>query len=245
MSLKYDSQKKIRKKRTKWKVSTGEEFEEREYTLLKESMRDDVQTVVGQVRITAGKAKNILLDIPRRTRPLTDRMKTQIFDVLSKDIVNMTILDLYAGSGSFGLEAISRGAKSAVFVDASKHAERIIESNIAKTGFLTNTTVVKMKTEEFLNKCHEDGTIFDIIFIDPPYKDYNRKKIQKVTQMLNSASMLLPGIKEPNIKKYFPGAMIVKHPRVYPIDTLELEDLILIETYNYGMNAISIFIVKL
>lgn len=244
MSLKYDSQRKVRKKRTKWKVDTAEEYEEREYALLRESLRENVETVVGQVKITAGKAKNVLLDIPKRTRPLTSRMKTQIFDVLSKDIINKTVLDLYAGSGSFGLEAISRGAKEAVFVDASKHAVKALNANILRTGFLTNTEVIKEKVDDFLFQANRDNVKFDLVFVDPPYKEYNKKKMKKIQEILSNASTLLPGIQK-NTKKVFPGALIVKHPRTYPIDQIEIEDMKVLETYTYGMNAISIFIFNL
>jgi len=239
MSLKFDSQKKIRKRRSKWKVDTAEEFEAREYQLLKDSIRDDVKTVIGQVRITAGKAKNILLDIPKRTRPLTDRMKTQIFDTLTRDIVGKSILDLYAGSGSFGLEALSRGARSVVFVDASKHAEKVLEANIIRTGFLTETSVIKEKVADYINKSIDEDIKFDLIFIDPPYKEYNKKKKQKIEMLILQSSKLLNGI---NTKKLFPGALIIKHPRNYPIDALDLENLKLLETNNYGMNSISIFV---
>jgi len=243
MSLRYSSAKKLRKDKKKWKISSFEEYEAREDAFLKERLFNKEPTITGQVRITAGKAKNFLLNIPKTTRPMTDRMKVKIFDVLREDIFDKRILDLYAGTGSFALEALSRGAKEATLVDASKHAERILEGNITKTGFLSQTEVIKMKTFEYLNKRIKDGSEFDVIFMDPPYKLYNTKKTFKMREIINMASLLLPGIRNPKTKK-FKGVLIIKHPRRYPIDSLELENLVKAANYTFGLNTISFYIVN-
>ena len=243
MSLKFDSSKKLRKDKTKHKVESWEEYEQREEEFLKERLQSKEPTISAQVRITGGKAKNFKIDIPRTTRPLTDRMKVRIFDLLREDINKKSILDLYAGSGSFGLEALSRGAEEATFVDASKRAFQIISSNIAHTGFLPQSTVIKSKVEEYLTKTIKTDDTFDIIFIDPPYKLYNTKRLYKIQEMINNASLLLPGIVNPSTTK-FKGAIIIKHPRRYPIDKLELKHIKRIETYELGLNSISFFIVS-
>lgn len=242
MSLKFDSFKKLRKDKVKWKVDSWEEYEEREDAFLKERIQSKEPTITGQVRITGGKAKNIKIDIPKTTRPLTDRMKVRIFDLLREDIANKTVLDLYAGAGSFALEALSRGAKEAVLVDASRQAEGILNKNIAHAGFLPNATVVKSKTEDYLFKQQETDTTFDVIFLDPPYKLYNRKRVFKMQNVINMASNLLPGVK--GNKKGFKGVMILKHPRRYPLENLQLEHIKVVETYEFGLNSISFFIVK-
>ena len=243
MSLKHDSAKKLRKDKNKWKIDTPEEFEKREDTFLRERLLSKEPTIKGQVRITAGKVKNFMLDIPKTTRPMTDRMKVRVFDVLMEDINNKRILDLYAGTGSFGLESLSRGAKESTFVDASKNAERILQDNIGRTGFLSQSEVIKMKTFDFLNRAIKEEREFDIIFLDPPYKLFNTKKTFKMKEILNLSSKLLPGICNPKTKN-FKGAMIVKHPRRYPIDSLEIEQLVKIANYNFGLSTISFFIVK-
>jgi len=243
MSLRFNSAKKLRKDKKKWKVSSFEEYETREDAFLKERLLNKEPTITGQVRITAGKAKNFLLNIPKTTRPMTDRMKVKIFDVLREDIFDKRILDLYAGTGSFALEALSRGAKEATLVDASKHAERILEENITKTGFLSQAEVVKMKVFEYLNKEENREKEFDIIFMDPPYKLYNTKKTFKMKEIINSASFLLPGIQNPKTRK-FKGVLIIKHPRRYPLDSLELENLTKATSYTFGLNTISLYIVN-
>lgn len=243
MSLKHDSAKKLRKDKNKWKVNTPEEFEEREDTFLREKLLSKEPTITGQVRITAGKAKNFLLDIPKTTRPLTDRMKIRIFDTLGEDVFNKTILDLYAGTGSFALEALSRGAKEATLVDASKHAERILQGNVTKAGFLPQCEIIKMKADEYLKRSIKEKNVFDVIFMDPPYKLYNTKKTFRMKEIINMSSQLLPGIRDPKTKK-FKGVLIIKHPRRYPINTLELKNITKISSYDLGLNTISFYIVK-
>jgi len=94
MSLKIDSAKKLRKEKNKWKRSNDwKEVAKKEEEYNKERLRHKSPTITGQVRVTAGTAKNIRIDIPKTTRPLTDRMKVRIFDILKKDIVNKTVLE--------------------------------------------------------------------------------------------------------------------------------------------------------
>jgi 16S rRNA (guanine(966)-N(2))-methyltransferase RsmD len=244
MSLKIESFKKLRKEKKKWKVETPAEFDEREEVFLRKRLLSKEPTIDTFVRITGGERKNFRIDIPRNTRPLTDRMKVKIFDILREDIVKKNILDLYAGSGSFGLEALSRGAKSVTFVDASKNSNFVIEQNIAHTGYIPQTTMIKEKVEEYLYKKinNEIEETFDIIFMDPPYKLYNTKNTFKMENVMNMASKLLPGIVDKDTGK-FKGALIVKHPRRYPIDTLKIKNMRKIETIEIGLNCISIYIV--
>ena len=100
MSLKHDSFKKIRKEKNKWRLDTPEDFIEMEDAFLKERLMSKEPTITTTVRITGGKARNFTLEVPKATRPMTDRMKVRVFDILREDIVNKDILDLYAGAGS-------------------------------------------------------------------------------------------------------------------------------------------------
>lgn len=245
MSLKIESFKKIRKDKNKWKVETPEEFEEREEAFLKKRLQSKEPTINTFVRITGGKAKNFRIDIPKTTRPLTDRMKVRIFDVLKEDVVNKTILDLYAGAGSFALEALSRGAKEATVVDASRNAEFVLKQNVAHTGFLPQVDIIKEKVEDYLFKQvnTEDYKTYDIVFMDPPYKLYNTKNLFKMQRVITMASQMLNGVKDPNTKQ-FKGALIVKHPRRYPLEKISLEHVKKIDTLDFGLNSISFFIVN-
>lgn len=246
MSLKHDSFKKLRKDKKKWKVSTPQEFEEREDAFLKMRLINKEPTIDTFVRISGGKAKNFKLEIPKTTRPLTDRMKIKIFDILREDIVNKDILDLYAGTGSFGLEALSRGAKTATFVDASKNAYFTLQKNISHTGYLPESEIIKLKTEDYLHKQSnlKKPPAFDIIFLDPPYKLFNTKNTYKMEKIINMASLLIPGIQDSKTNR-FKGAIIIKHPKRYPIDKLIIKGMNKLETYRIGLNCISIYIVNL
>jgi len=247
MSLKHDSFKKIRKEKNKWRLDTPEDFIEMEDTFLKERLMSKEPTITTTVRITGGKARNFTLEVPKATRPMTDRMKVRVFDILREDIVNKNILDLYAGAGSFGLEALSRGAKSATFVDASKNANIVLKKNAAHTGFLVESEIVKEKVEDYLfrmtNKDKDEFQTFDIIFMDPPYKLFNTKKTFKMEQIINMASELLPGVQNPQIKKW-KGAFILKHPKRYDLEKIDIKHLRLVENINLGLNVISFFIVN-
>ncbi|HQA98955.1 MAG TPA: RsmD family RNA methyltransferase [Candidatus Dojkabacteria bacterium] len=247
MSLKHDSFKKIRKEKNKWRLDTPEDFIEMEETFLKERLMSKEPTITTTVRITGGKARNFTLEVPKATRPMTDRMKVRVFDILREDIVNKDILDLYAGAGSFGLEALSRGAKSATFVDASKNANIVLKKNVAHTGFLVESEIVKEKVEDYLfrmtNKDKDEFQTFDIIFMDPPYKLFNTKKTFKMQQIINMASELLPGVQDQKTKKW-KGAFILKHPKRYDLEKIDIKHLRLVESINFGLNVISFFIVK-
>ncbi|MBN2461924.1 MAG: 16S rRNA (guanine(966)-N(2))-methyltransferase RsmD [Candidatus Cloacimonetes bacterium] len=119
------------------------------------------------MRIIAGKyKKSNLLPVPGdRTRPTSDYLKEQIFSVIY-NCENLKVLDLFAGSGSLGLEALSRGAAEAVFVDISEKAVKTINLNVSKLRCQDSSRIYKKKASAYLKTCSEK---FDLIFLDPPY----------------------------------------------------------------------------
>jgi 16S rRNA (guanine966-N2)-methyltransferase len=119
------------------------------------------------MRIIAGTAGGRRLRSPKglATRPMMDRAKEAIFSSLGGAVSEATILDLYAGSGSLGLEALSRGAAAAVFVEWSRDARRVLLSNIEAVGL--GGEIVPEKVEDHLEK---PGPAIDIAFVDPPYE---------------------------------------------------------------------------
>ena len=100
------------------------------------------------------------------TRPTTERVKEALFSAIQFDIPDKKVLDLFAGSGQLGIEALSRGAAEAVFVDASPQAVSIIRDNLARSGFSKQAKVYSMDYTSFLRK---NTGQFDLIFLDPPY----------------------------------------------------------------------------
>ena len=121
------------------------------------------------MRIITGKAKGIRLKTLEgdATRPTAERVKEAIFSMIQFDLEGRSVLDLFAGSGQIGLEAISRGASSVVMVDRSKDAIRIIEENAAKTKLSSFCTIRQMDCLDYIQR--NRGAKFDIVFLDPPY----------------------------------------------------------------------------
>jgi len=122
------------------------------------------------MRIITGKARGIKLVTPEgeMTRPTAERTKEAIFSMIQFDIEGRRVLDLFAGSGQLGLEALSRGAAEAVMVDQSKEAVRVIKQNVEKTKLTEGATVICAEFAEFL-RGRRGAKPFDIIFLDPPY----------------------------------------------------------------------------
>ena len=100
------------------------------------------------------------------TRPTTDRIKESIFNIIQFDIPGRRVLDLFGGSGQMAIEAVSRGAKSAVVIDNAQAAAKIISDNVKTCGFDKEISVVCSDFSTYLR----NGNQFDVIFLDPPYK---------------------------------------------------------------------------
>jgi 16S rRNA (guanine966-N2)-methyltransferase len=122
------------------------------------------------VRVVAGEFRGRRLVAPRgmRTRPTADRVREALFSMLG-DVSGARVLDLYAGSGALGIEALSRGAESAVFVERDPRAVGVIERNLASLGL--DQPVVRQDAVRFMAR--ERGT-FDLVFCDPPYDSASR-----------------------------------------------------------------------
>jgi 16S rRNA (guanine(966)-N(2))-methyltransferase RsmD len=122
------------------------------------------------MRVITGKARGVVLKTPEgmQTRPTTDRVKEALFSIIQFDIPGCKVLDLFGGTGQLGIEALSRGAKSAVFVDASDAACKLIKENLKRTKLENDANVVRSDYLEYLRRCRET---FDVIFLDPPYAE--------------------------------------------------------------------------
>ena len=123
------------------------------------------------MKVIAGKARGMNLVMPQgmHTRPTTGRIKETLFNIIQADVPDSIFLDLYSGSGSIAIEALSRGAKEAVLVDNNRQALMCIRENIKKTGFNDVAKVVQAEAIQALKRLDGSGRAFDIIFMDPPY----------------------------------------------------------------------------
>jgi 16S rRNA (guanine966-N2)-methyltransferase len=139
------------------------------------------------MRIIAGKAGRIAIKVPPAVaRPTTDFVRQAIFSILGERVENARVLDLFAGSGAIGLEALSRGAASCVFVDEHRQACAVIGENLTKTR-LQGGRAVKAEVTSFLKR---DAATYDLIFADPPYWKHHGDK-DHVGDLLKSG-LLVP-----------------------------------------------------
>ena len=122
------------------------------------------------MRVIAGDKKGRRLVAPEglSTRPTSDKVKEALFSIIQFDLPDAEFLDLFSGSGQMGIEALSRGAKYAVFVDSGKKAVDCVKQNLVATGLLGCSEVYMKSAEDYLNSCRRK---FDIVFMDPPYQE--------------------------------------------------------------------------
>ena len=122
------------------------------------------------MRVISGKAKGVVLKTPQgmHTRPTTVRVKEALFSIIHFDLPAANVLDLFAGTGQLGIEALSRDAKSAVFVDEREDACRLVRENLKRAHLEDFGKVIRSDYLSYLKRCKEK---FDIIFLDPPYAE--------------------------------------------------------------------------
>ncbi len=135
------------------------------------------------MRVIAGKARGVTLQTPTgmQTRPTIDRVKEALFSILQFDLPGAMVLDLFGGTGQLGIEALSRGANRAVFVDSSRDACQLIRSNLKKTHLDSQATVVQSDYMDYLRRSHDQ---FNLILLDPPYAEvFLENAIKTITEI--------------------------------------------------------------
>ncbi len=185
------------------------------------------------MRIITGQAKGVQLNTPKGevTRPTAARVKEAVFSMLQFDIEGRSVLDLFAGSGQLGLEAVSRGASDVTFVDKSKEAIAVIKENIKKTKLAESCNVYQTDYLDYIKRFATKQ--FDIIFLDPPYA-------------LNFYRPAFKALIEKNILK--PTTLIVCESNAEEVfgGDRELEEKFTIEKQSkYSKTVINIFKLKL
>lgn len=176
------------------------------------------------MRIITGSARGITLKtVPGEeiVRPTTQKVKEAIFSAIQFDIEGRRILDLFAGSGQLGIEALSRGAHSATFIDSSAVSIAVIKKNLEKAKLFDNAKVINQDYSSFLLNCSDK---FDIAFLDPPYhKGMLENAILSVTDVMSDF-----------------GTVICEHP-----DGVDLEENVngfsIYKRYKYGKIAITVY----
>ncbi len=181
------------------------------------------------MRIITGKARGIKLNTleGENTRPTSERAKEAVFSMIQFDIEGREVLDLFAGSGQMGLEAVSRGANSATFIDRSKEAAAVIAKNIEKTKLSASCRLFNTDVNDFIRiTCGKNK--YDVVFIDPPYA-------------LRAVASTLKALLEGEMLK--PTSIIVcesEEADIFENDTALAERFEIIKKAKYGVAHITI-----
>jgi len=163
------------------------------------------------MRIITGsaKGKRLLTLEGEATRPTSERIKGAIFSSIQFDVADRIVLDLFAGSGQMGLEALSRGAERAVFIDSSREAMEIIKKNAENTGFFQKSHFLVADFRNYIRKA-AGREKFDLVFIDPPYA---QECCVESVRLLVKSELIIP------------GAILVLEAGSEEIDTAALSDM--------------------
>lgn len=123
------------------------------------------------MRIIGGKHKGRKLRSVKgtKTRPTADRTREAIFNIIASQVPEAKVLDLFAGTGAFGIEALSRGAQSAVFIDISNRSISVLRENLDRLPFESPTKVIRWDISRNLNCLNSSALVIDLVFMDPPY----------------------------------------------------------------------------
>jgi len=177
------------------------------------------------MRIIGGTLKSRRLKFPKTPliRPATDRRKQVIFDILGQGLQGQVVLDLYAGMGSLGIEALSRGASEVTFVDQSPLAIRYIRMNLKELGLMERAQILMEDVNEAVSRLKKQGQKYDLVFIDPPY---NKALVKKTLLQVERFDILQ------NL-----GRIVIEHTRQEepcPLNQLKRE-----RVKQYGVTCLS------
>lgn len=159
------------------------------------------------------------------TRPTMDRVKESLFATIQNNIKNSTVLDLFAGSGQLGIEAISNGANICYFIDNNKEAVKTINKNISNLNIKSNSKVILSDWKKALNNFSNQNIQFDLIFVDPPY---NYDVYEKILEKVSSLNLLTEN-----------GLIILEHSNLKFKDNYN--NLTLYKEKNYGNKSVNIY----
>ncbi len=170
------------------------------------------------MKITGGKFKsrNIVQPSPETTRPMTGRATEAIFNMLG-NVTDLSVLDLYAGSGALGIEAISRGAYSVTAVERDREAARVIQDNYERLGIGER---VHIETQPVALWMTNNTKVFDLVFADPPFAEFDESVLKHVSR--NAGNVY-----------------VIRHAKEQPV--LEIEDMELRRHRRYGNSVLTFY----
>ena len=187
-------------------------------------------------RVVAGKVGGIPLKAPKgdRVRPTADKTKEAIFSSIAEWLDDAEFLDLFAGSGQMGIEALSRGAKQACFVDKSRTSIDYIKENLAKTRFEEEAEVLSMDAKRACDKFLAQNRKFDVIYFDPPYAEFE-KLFEKLADEYLAELLREDGILITEADS---------HDQEIDSNTADTEKLTMLKRCQYGQAMVSFYQIK-
>jgi len=174
------------------------------------------------LQIISGKYGGRVISAPdgKLTHPMGSRIRGSLFNIINNELKGAEILDVFAGTGSLGLEAISRGAKSAIFIDRDRVACKILTENISILGVDEITTVVQIGARTWIDKNLDKS--YDVIFVDPPYNNLQLSTVSGLTSLL-----------KPN------GLMVLSYPGRSEMPTVH--GVVVVDNRSYGTAALTFY----
>lgn len=162
------------------------------------------------MRVIGGTARGCRLLTPRgrAVRPTSDKVREAIFDVIGEEVKGAAVLDLFAGTGALGIEALSRGATSAVFVEEAAPLCRLIRSNLGATALASAARVIRGDVFRIVPRLARGGAVFDLVLADPPYAPRRRREPpppEKALQVLAAVRIITPN-----------GLAVMEHASEWP-----------------------------
>ena len=184
------------------------------------------------MRVISGKLRGKKLICPKdnRIRPTSDKVKGAIFNILQAQINGTKCLDLFAGTGNLGIEAISRGANHCTFIENNAESLKILSKNIQLCGILSCSRTIKQDVLNGLQKLHTENNSYDIIFADPPY-DYQETQI--LVAKIIGAQLLKPE-----------GIIIIEHDKRVSLDNSQTLSIYIRDHRFFGKTAITMLAYK-
>lgn len=180
------------------------------------------------MRVISGTARGIPLSAPEGmgTRPTTDRVKENLFNMIQHEIRDKTVLDLFSGSGALAIEALSRGAREAVLVEPDKRCYTVINDNLKRTRLEQLAKVIRLESQEGIRQLQREGRRFDLVFMDPPYA---QGWVEITLRQLTELDVLKP------------GAMVIAEHEYSDPSPEQVGSLRRINLKKYGRTALSVY----
>ena len=174
------------------------------------------------LRIISGKFGGRTLQAPdgRLTHPMGSRIRGSLFNIINDELVDAEVLDVFAGTGSLGLEALSRGAKYATFIERDRVASKILVENIDALGVKALTTSIQIGARTWIDKNQDKS--YDIIFADPPYNELQLSTVAGLVSLL-----------KPN------GLMVLSYPGRGELPTVQ--GVVVVDNRSYGTAALTFY----